>query len=48
MSYHVLGFSKTFLNEDISDNEIEIPGYSLHHKDRVKKVVAWQFMWLTN
>ena len=48
VSYHVLGFRETFLNEDISDNKIEIPGYSLHRKDRLKKAVAWQFMWLTN
>ena len=36
VSYHVLGFCETFLNEDINDNEMEIPG-SLHRKDRQGK-----------
>jgi hypothetical protein len=33
----VLGFSETFLTEEVSDASIELPGYVLHRKDREGK-----------
>ncbi len=38
LTCHVLGFSETFLTEEIYDAEVELPGYVLHRKDRQGKL----------
>ena len=33
----VFGLSETWLDKGITDSEINIPGYNIHHRDRERK-----------
>ena len=35
--YDIVGISETWANDNISDSELNIPGYSLYRKDRNNK-----------
>ena len=35
--YDIVGHSETWANDNISDSELNIPGYSLYRKDRNNK-----------
>ena len=35
--YDIVGLSETWANDNISDSELNIPGYSLYRKDRNNK-----------
>ena len=34
---YIVGLSETWANDNISDGELIIPGYSLYRKDRINK-----------